>query len=119
MWGQMTTRITITLPLTKRLQGEPNSMCADVNALPGGAIAQGLLHYDEQGKLDGELVFMPWCGDVVIAVRPDRRRQGIGRQMVIQGMALWPKLNPACQVFASDEGKALARSVLRKLGECC
>jgi hypothetical protein len=111
--GIMDTQVNITLPFTKKLRSTPFAIevqPADVF----GKLGQSLVVYDEEGRWLGEVLWMPWCGDGLIAVRPDRRRQGIGTRLLAVAVELWPEADLMRQKLYSEEGSRLVENFLRK-----
>jgi GNAT superfamily N-acetyltransferase len=109
----MNTQVNITLPFTKKLRSTPFAIevePADVF----GRVGQSLVVYDEEGRWVGEVLWMPWCGDGLIAVRPDRRRCGIGTRLLAVALELWPEIDLTKQKFYSEEGSRLVESFRRK-----
>jgi GNAT superfamily N-acetyltransferase len=109
----MTTQVNITLPFTKKLRSKPYAIevePADVF----GKVGQSLVVYDEEGLWLGEVLWMPWCGDGLMAVRPDRRRQGIGTRLLAVAVQLWPEADLMKQKFYSEDGRRLVESFLKR-----
>jgi GNAT superfamily N-acetyltransferase len=65
-------------------------------------------------KAFGEVLWMPWCGDGLMAVRPDRRRQGIGTRLLAVAVELWPEADLMRQKLYSEEGSRLVESFLKQ-----
>jgi GNAT superfamily N-acetyltransferase len=109
----MNTEATIKLPFTKKLRSKPFAIEVE-SADVFGKVGQSLVVYDEEGRWLGEGLWMPWCGDGLIAVRPDRRRQGIGTRLLAVAVELWPEADLMRQKLYSEEGSRLVESFLRK-----
>jgi GNAT superfamily N-acetyltransferase len=109
----MNTEATIKLPFTKKLRSKPFAIEVE-SADVFGKVGQSLVVYDEEGRWLGEGLWMPWCGDGLIAVRPDRRRQGIGTRLLAVAVELWPEADLMRQKLYSEEGSRLVENFLRK-----
>jgi GNAT superfamily N-acetyltransferase len=108
----MTTQVNIKLPFTKKLRSKPYAIevePADVF----GKVGQSLVVYDEEGLWLGEVLWMPWCGDGLMAVRPDRRREGIGTRLLAVAVELWPEADLMRQKPYSEDGIRLVESFLK------
>lgn len=87
--------------------GQPNTtrhMTCDQDKL------HALLHFDSDGVLDGLLTYLD--GQVVVRVRPDRQRQGIGAELTRDARSRWP-VDRAKQLV-TPEGSRLVASNIRK-----
>lgn len=78
-----------------------------------------LLSYDERGYLQGALMYFPkgspydHVGSVTVLVRPNRRRHGVGRAMLLAALAMWPRIDLDNQAY-TEGGRALVDSILAK-----
>lgn len=71
--------------------------------------AYALLHHDQDGTLDGLLTYLDRL--VVVRVRPDRQRHGIGSQLMRDALDRWP-ISFAEQHW-TPEGSRLAAAIIR------
>jgi len=67
---------------------------------------RGILNYYPEGSPHGEQPH-----DLMVLVRPEVRREGIGRVLISEAMHRWPQIDLLKQSY-TDSGWALAQSVL-------
>lgn len=78
-----------------------------------------LLSYDERGYVQGALMYFPSgtpfdpVGGVTVLVRPNRRRRGVGRLLLMTALTLWPDIDLDDQEYTA-EGRLLADAIIAK-----
>lgn len=95
--------------------GEPNALT--YYRPPTDVEIHALLSYDATGYLQGGLMYFPkgspfdFPGSVTVIVRPNRRRRGVGRALVMTALTTWPEIDTDHQAYTAS-GRSLVDSVL-------
>lgn len=95
--------------------GQPNEL--SYYRPPVNIEIHALLSYDSAGYLQGALMYFPQgspfdrVGGVTVLVRPNQRRHGIGRALLLAALAMWPKIDLDNQEY-TESGRALVDAVL-------